>query len=185
MSDCQWLRHQPCSKLSVAVVVKTLLPTQHLYLINQLVQLPLHDFRIFWETAAPSRQMQAAWQRLCICDHFGLSIFHHCSEVAMLQALPTCPEIVISSHARLDLDWAAVTSQGARFFLTMDDSELCILGGCTIPSDLQDLWQLQLTVRSASSVHGLHGGQVEGTAQVLRNAAVAGWTSECAKWHGS
>ena len=178
MVNLDWLQRQPCSVLSVIVTVKTVLPTQHQQVTSQLLQLPLHRLRLSWQAASFPETIQLMWQQLQIRDHFNLVICK-APELAVLQALPSCPDICIGSCTHMDLNWAAVTSQPAQISLYMRHASLRILGGCRVPADLQGGWQL--IIYATSCVHGLQEAQVQGApvALFLQNEAAvsAGWKS--------
>ena len=168
--DFSWLLHQPCRWLRFTIHVATDLPSQHQHVVDWLRQLPVDMLQVFGVSLAP--EIQSMWAQL--------SIRHYCSiqytigwepPIPALQALPCCPRIVVAalSGSELTVDWAAVTSQAGQISFELRRKSLRFCGGSTIPPFLQKAWQL--TVKSATSVHGLQGAHVIDGVHVLQNAA--------------
>ena len=185
--DLSWMQRQPCSRLSLRIIVDTDSPSQHALVTGQLLLAPLHCLELCWLAAAPV-QLQLMWHRVCPSLHLSLSI-SRCTTA--WQALPRSPSTHIKgcgSWHDLVLDWAALTGHAGSFSLCLHgDERLCILGslsgGCSIPPQLEGAWQLQVVSQAQSAEHsskvqGLQGLQVRGGVRYLQNAAAiaAGWT---------
>ena len=177
--DLRWLQLQPCSSLAVSVTVTTDMLTQHEHVINQLLPLTLHSLTVLWKVTCSS-ELQLLWQQLHISNRFTLDA-EAFPPVDVLQALPHCHQILVIAAADLVLDWAAVTSQAAKFSIDVFDGDLIILGGCQVPDHLEGAWQV--TFHLADNMQDLPGTQLKawaGNMRFLQNAAAvsAGWIAE-------
>ena len=178
--DLSWLHQQPCSALSVEIYMQTGMPSQHQLAVSQLLLLPLHSLSVYPRCGFPLN-LQSMWQRISPSNSFTLDVSGSGPASGVLQALPHCRRIILSTWgSELVLEWAAVSSRAARYSLHSYQGRPRILGapqsGLGVPAHLEGAWQL--TVRSSTSVPGLQGACAHG--HFLQNSAaiLAGWTAD-------
>ena len=186
--DLSWLRHQPCSRLSVDIRITTGLPSLHQRVTEQLLPLRLHSLCLQWQVPFLTH-LQRMWHRISPCQALELLVGF---PAPALQFLPRSVKTSISEGCRfggaaeadLLLGWAAVSSHAGSFSLfTEYASRVCILDapstGCSNPTGIEGPWQLKIRTSSlTTSVLGLQGLQARGRVRYLQNdaATAAGWT---------
>ena len=181
-----WLKRQPCKRLKLTVTLAIAkLPRD-----RQLMEL-LRELHLSKLSLIAGRQflveLQQLWSSLSLHDMDVNFTGGFSQSFRPLQALPhsrgkAAIRFSVTESGQIDVSWSALASH-ANVVLEMDvsehlagSSELHILGATlTAPEHLQQPWQL--TVRQASSVHGLPASQPTSSSYFLQNAAAKahGW----------
>ena len=170
--DLSWLQRQPCSRLDMVVAVLTDQPSEHQLMVQQLLQLSMHNLTVRWQVAL-TPDLQLLWQRPFPCRRIRLELAAPMPDA--LHALPCSPVLVIESyHHDLSVEWAAVSRHAAQICFIMGHRQLSFLNGCSMPNDLDGAWQLSVC---SSAVQGWGGTRAIGNMCYLQNAAAttAGW----------
>ena len=93
--DLSWLQRQPCSRLDILVAVTTDWPSQHQHLVNQLLQLTMHNLTVRWQVEL-TPELQLMWERPFPCQRIRLEIYAPIPDA--LHALPYSSVLLVESH---------------------------------------------------------------------------------------